>query len=140
MSAGWFNEGRKWQVDKTWLNLYSGSQVSVGLYTNAIDSLNSRNVLADILACSGVGYAPIVLNAGGWSSEIVLGPQSVDDSVTLTRAATVFSASANWGSITGAYLFLPATGIAIAWKDASGPYNMVNGAQYMTDFISDLFA
>ncbi len=134
---GVFNEGLVWLYEKAIRNQYAGTSLYVGLYTNTRGTLTRRNVLANITACAGAGYAPTLLSAAGWSTAIVQGAVEVDDVVTLDRANHVFTASANWGVVTGAYVYDVSNSIAIWWKDFPADYNMVSAAKCIVDFLSD---
>lgn len=139
MSFGTFTTGRRWLLRKALANDFSASLLSVGLYSNAANTLNERSVLADIVPITGTGYAAISLSAVGWTDAIILGATPPEDVVRFTRAPTVFTASSAWGTVRGAYLFDPAAAIAVAWVDASADYAMPTGAKYLADFTEDLF-
>lgn len=136
MSFGWFNEGMRWQQRKAFLNMYSGTTLSLGLYTNTRGTLTRRNVFADILACAGSGYAPIALNAS-WSSTIEVGATELDDVVLLDRGNEIFTSTGAWSIVRGMYVFDPVNSIAIMWRDLDYDYDMVNGTKVLADFLSE---
>ena len=140
MSAGFFNLGRKWVFDKALKNLLSGSTLQLGLYTNARDTLTHRNILSDIVAVTGTGYAPISIAANDWSVLVALAADPLDDTVTLTLPDQYFTAGGTWSTVRGAYLFDNSNGIAIAWRDAPADLPMPLGAKTLIDWLSEVSA
>lgn len=137
MSFGVFNDGLRWQQRKAFRNEYGSTTLSLGLYTNARDSLTRRNVFGDITPCSGAGYAPISLLAAGWAVSIEEGDTALDDVVLLDRPNLIFTSNGAWGIVRGMYVFDAANGIAIMWRDLAYDYDMVNGAKLLADFLSE---
>lgn len=140
MGYGTTNEGRALLLRKSYRNDFANSQYRIGLYTNPIDNLSHRSVLAGVAAVVGSGYAPIDLLPTDYSVSTILGSNSADDIVRLDRPNVVFTAPAgiNWGLITGAYVFDPVNAVLIHWADAGAAYPMANGAKYFVDWLSDL--
>jgi hypothetical protein len=140
MSAGFFNLGRKWICDKALKNLLSGSTLSLGLYTNALDTITHRNVLADIVAVSGTGYAAVSIAAVDWSVLVALAADPLDDTVTIAIADQTFTAGGTWTTVRGAYVFDPVNSIAIAWRDAPADLAMPSGAKVLVDWFTEVSA
>lgn len=144
MSTGLFNLGRSWIIQKAFRNEFGSSTLSIGLYTNTPGTLTSRNTLAQIVACAGSGYAAIAVPANNWQVTNVLATDPADDAIELSLAAVDFTASANWGNISGAYLFDPTNSIALAWKDfvdASGAptaYPLPSGAKLRVQWLDEI--
>lgn len=145
MSAGIFNEGRAWIANKAFRNQYVNSTFSLGLYTNTPGTLSHRNVLADIVACAGSGYAPLAISPTAWSVSIVHASDPMDDAVDLSLPDQILTASSDdWGVVTGAYLFHATGGIAIGWRDmvdAAGvpiSYAMPVGAKSLVRWINEV--
>lgn len=140
MSAGFFNLGRKWIFDRALKNLLSGATLSLGLYTNDRDTLSHRNILADVVAVTGTGYAPISIAANDWSVLVALAADPLDDTVTLTIADQYFTAGGTWTTVRGAYLYDAANSVAIAWRDAPSDLPMPLGAKTLIDWLSEVSA
>lgn len=134
MSQGLFNEGRLWQARKAYRNELPSTTLSVGLYTNARNTLTNRNVLADIVPVVGSGYAAIVVTANLWTVATDLAADPVDDAVSIIAPANIFAALSIWPNVTGAYLFDSVSGIAIAWKDHALDEPMPNGGKFRVRF------
>lgn len=139
MSQGFANEGQIFKQQKLFSNLNSSSVFSVGLYSNAADTLNQRSQLAAVTPIGGTGYAAIELAANSWSFETLLGVTPASDVVRALRGPIIFTATAAWGTVRGAYLFHAASGTLIAWKDAPADYPMPSGAKYWVDLADGLF-
>lgn len=143
MSSGLFNTGRAWLLEKAFKNLYASSTLSIGLYTNTPGTLTNRNTLAQLVACAGSGYAPIAVLASAWSVTIVQSTDMADDAANLTLPGVDFTASADWGNVSGAYAFDSANGIAVAWRDftdftgAPVQYPMPTGAKLRAAWLNE---
>lgn len=112
-----FNSGRMWLLEKAYKNLYASTTLSIGLYTNTPGTLTHRNTLAQLVPCAGSGYAPIAIPASSWAVNLVLGSDPLDDAAVLTLPGVDFTATSNWGDVSGAYAFDPTNSVAIAWRD-----------------------
>lgn len=140
MSAGFFNLGRKWLFDKGLRNQLAGTTLSLGLYSNARDTITHRNVLADIVAVSGTGYAPIAIAAADWSVTVVTAADPLDDVVQLTIPLQTFTAPDVWSTVRGAYVYDPVNSVAIAWRDAPADLPMPSAAKALVDWLSEVSA
>lgn len=140
MGYGTTNEGRALLLRKSYRNDFPNSQFRIGLYTNPIDNLNHRSLLANVAAVSGTGYAPVDLLPADYIVSTIAGANPADDIVRLDRPNVVFASpiGINWGLVTGAYVYDAVNAVLIHWCDGAAPYPMANGAQYLVDWLSDL--